>query len=397
MPTAPAPASTPTPTLGAFLPPTATLTGTPPPSPTAPPPAETITLPTGVVRTLPSGTFALQASRAFTLVGTVARYPTFTIRMVNVTTGTSTRVASLPPGHQPTSLTVVGDRVVWVESWYAHPQTGTGTGGNPNLGQPLLWQINSVSVTTGTRSVIASGSNTRIPVGGEAAGPLPPVLAADGDRVAYTLDRAGRQDTDASAIIVRSLSSGAVLRRVDADGYVAQVGLIGQRLFFRQAFGIAGTSASVFPFDASLMLARSDGEAPRLIDTHVSHAAMDAQTLVWSHEDATDASIWATPLSTEVPFRVEGPPLIVAPGQPGPTSDLAVGSGAVGWIVWYPGADGSWTSALVVWRAGDTEGRMIGGQGQPDWVVIEDGSLIWHEYLSLPGHDTHAVPISALP
>jgi hypothetical protein len=135
--TAPARTATPTPTLGPILHPTPKLTGTPPPSPTAPPPADTITLPTGVVRTLPSGTFALQASRAFTLVGTVARYPTFTIRMVNVTTGTSTRVASLPPGHQPTSLTVVGDRVVWVESWYAHPQTATGTGGNPNLGQPL--------------------------------------------------------------------------------------------------------------------------------------------------------------------------------------------------------------------------------------------------------------------
>ncbi len=367
-----------------------------PPLSATPAAAVAITLPTGAVRTLPSGTFALQASRAFTLVGTVARSPTFTIGMVNVSTGTSTRLASLPPGHQPTSLTVVGERVVWVESWYAHPQTATGTGGNPNLGQPLLWQINCVSVTTGIRSVIASGSNTRIPVGGEGAGPLQPILAADGDRVAYTLDRSGPGGTDASAIIVRSLSGGAVLRRIDADGYVAQVGLVGHRLFFREAFGIAGTSASVFPFDASLMLARSDGEAPRLIDTHVSHAAMDAQTLVWSHEDATDASIWTASLDTGLPFRVEGPPVIVAPGQPGPTSDLAVGPGVVGWIMWYPGADGSWTSALVVWRSGDAEGRMIGGQGQPDWVVIEDGSLLWHEYLSLPGHDTHAMPISAI-
>jgi hypothetical protein len=39
---------------------------------------------------------------------------------------------------------------------------------------------------------------------------------------------------------------------------------------------------------------------------------------------------------------------------------------------------------------------MVGGQGQPDWVVVGDGSLMWHEYLSLPGHDTHAVSISAI-
>jgi hypothetical protein len=368
----------------------------PPPSAT-PPPAVAITLPTGAVRTLPTGTFALQGGRAFTLAGTVGPNPAFTIGMVNVASGTSTTLASRPSGHQPSSLTVVGDRVVWVESWYAHPQPNGGgeTGGNLNAGQPLLWQINAVSITTGARSVIASGSNTRIPVAGEAAGPLAPVLAADGDRVAYTLDRSGPRATDASTIIVRSLTSGAVLRRIEADGYVAQVGLSGQALFFREAFD-SGTPGSVFPFDASLMLARSDGEAPRLIGTHVSHAAMDAQTLVWSHEDATDASIWTASLSTEVPVRVQGPPVIVAPGQPGPTSDLAVGPGLVGWIMWYPGADGSWTSALVVWRTGDKEGRMTGGQGQPDWVVVGDGSLMWHEYLSLPGHDTHAVSISAI-
>ncbi len=394
--TTPAPTSTPAPTPEPTPLPTATLTGTPPPSPTPPPPAGTITLQTGAVRTLPTGTFALQGGRAFTLVGAGGPNPVFTIGMINVATGTRTTLASRPPGHQPSSLTVAGDRVVWVESWYALPPTGCGTGCNEYAGQPLLWQIDSVTISTGVRSVIASGSNTRIPVGGEGAGPLAPVLAADGDRVAYTLDRTGPGGTDASAIIVRSLTSGAVLRRIDADGYVAQVGLVGHRLFFREAFGIAGTSASVFPFDASLMLARSDGEAPRLIDTHVSHAAMDAQTLVWSHEDATDASIWTASLDTGLPFRVEGPPVIVAPGQPGPTSDLAVGPGVVGWIMWYPGADGSWTSALVVWRTGDTEGRMIGGQGQPDWVVIEDGSLMWHEYLSLPGHDTHAMPISAI-
>jgi hypothetical protein len=67
----------------------------------------------------------------------------------------------------------------------------------------------------------------------------------------------------------------------------------------------------------------------------------------------------------------------------------------VGWIVWYTGADGIGTSALVVWRAGDPEGRVIKDQGEPDWVLIEDGSLVWHDYLSLP--DTHAVPISSIP
>ena len=406
VPTAPAPASTPTPTLGHILPPTPTLTGTPPPSPTAPPPAETIALPTGVVRTLPSGTFALQGGRAFTLAETGGPVPyplvgngatgPFTIRMVNVATGTSTTLASRPSGREPSSLTVVGDRVVWVESWYAHTQPNVGgeTGGNLNAGQPLLWQINAVSISTGAPSVIASGSNTRIPVEGEAAGPLAPVLATDGDRVAYTLDRPGPGGTDASAIIVRSLSSGAVLRRLDADGYVAQVGVTGQALFFREVFD-SGTPGSVYPADASLMLSRSDGEPPRLIDTHVSDAALDTEMLVWSREDATDASIWTTLLPTRERMRVPGPPVAVEPGQQGPSSNLAVGNGVVAWIVGYADANNVAESELVVWNTAQTVGGVIGDQRHLDWVVIEDDSLVWRDYLSLP--DTHAIPISAIP
>ena len=385
--------ATPAPTLG----PTATLTGTPPPSAT-PLPAVAITLPTGAVRTLPTGTFALRGGRAFTLVGngTGGPNPAFTIRMVNVVSGTSTTLASRPSGHQPSSLTVAGDRVVWVESWYAHPQPNVGgeTGGNLNAGQPLLWQINAVSISTGARSVIASGSNTRIPVEGEAAGPLAPVLATDGDRVAYTLDRTGPRGADASAIIVRSLSSGAVLRRLDADGYVAQVGLTGQALFFREAFD-SGTPGSVYPADASLMLSRSDGELPRLIDTHVSDAALDTEMLVWSREDATDASIWTTLLPTRERMRVPGPPVAVEPGQQGPSSNLAVGNGVVAWIVGYADANNVAESELVVWNTSQTVGRVVGDQRHLDWVVIEGGSLVWRDYLSLP--DTHAVPISAIP
>ena len=374
----------------------------PPPSAT-PAPAATVTLPTSAIRTLPTGTFALQGDRAFTLVG--AFYPivgngatgqAFTIRMVSGASGTSTVLTSRPSGREPSSLSVVGDRVVWVESWYAHPQPNVGgeTGGNLNAGQPLLWQINTVTISTGAGSVIASGSNTRIPVEGEAAGPLAPVLAADGDRVAYTLDRAGPGGTDASAIIVRSLSSGALIRRIDADGYVAQVGLVGQALFFREAFD-SGTPGSVYPADASLMLSRSDGELPRLIDTHVSDAAMDAQMLVWSREDATDASIWVMPLDTDVPMRVPGPPVAVGPGQQGPSSNLAVGNGVVAWIVGYADANNVAESELVVWNTAQTVGRVVGDQRHLDWVVIEDGSLVWRDYLSLP--DTHAVPISAIP
>jgi len=214
------------------------------------------------------------------------------------------------------------------------------------------------------------------------------VLAADGDRVAYTLDRPGPGGTDASAIIVRSLSSGAVLRRLDADGYVAQVGVTGQALFFREVFD-SGNSGSVYPADASLMLSRSDGEPPRLIDTHVSDAALDTEMLVWSREDATDASIWTTLLPTRERMRVPGPPVAVETGQQGPSSNLAVGNGVVAWIVAYADAKHVAESELVVWNRPD------GRRGESATSATSTGSssktvAVWRDYLSLP--DTHAVP-----
>jgi hypothetical protein len=340
---------------------------------------------------LPSGTFALAAGKAYTLTEPAEPYPPVTLAEVSVASGARRTLATRPAGHVLSSLVLDGDHLLWVESWYAHPQPAQGeTGGNPNAGQPLRWQIVSYSLSTGTLSVLASGESTNIPLIGEAAAPQPPLLTADRDRVAYVLDE-GANGVAASAIFVRSLSTNAVLRVTKADGYVVQVGLAGQALFYRQ-------TTDGFAYDSALMLTRSNTEKPLQIDRRVTNAAMDAQMLVWSREDATDASIWATPLATEVPARVQGPPLIVPSGQPGFISDLAIGDDVVGWIVWYQNADNVADSELVLWKAGQSAGRVVEGQRQPDWVAVEDGSLVWHESLPLPGQpDTHAVSLSAIP
>ena len=104
----------------------------------------------------------------------------------------------------------------------------------------------------------------------------------------------------------------------------------------------------------------------------------------------------ASPFASVIVSAVSpGPPVAVEPGQQGPSSNLAVGNGVVAWIVGYADANNVAESELVVWNTAQTVGGVIGDQRHLDWVVIEDGSLVWRDYLSLP--DTHAVPISAIP
>jgi hypothetical protein len=94
--------------------------------------------------------------------------------------------------------------------------------------------------------------------------------------------------------------------------------------------------------------------------------------------------------------QVPGPSLPIT--QSGPTWNVAAGNGAVAWIVWYTGADNAADSDLVLWKPGQIEGRVVAGQRQPDWVAVQDGMLLWHESLPLPGQpDTHAVSLSAIP
>lgn len=374
----------------------APATGAPGPLPSPlplPPSAAAITLTPGAVRTLPTGTFALADGRAYTRSAPAEPYPPVTLAEVVLATGTRHTLLTRPAARVLSSLVLDGDRLLWVEWWYAHPQAANGeTGGNPNAGQPLLWQVVSDSLASGTLTVLASGQTSNLPLLGEAASPQPPVLAAEGGRVAFAMDT-GTRGVASSEIVVRSLATNALLRSIRASGYVVQVGLAGQALFYRQTTdGFAG--------DASLLLARSDTEPPVQIATKVSQAAMDSERLVWSRSDATDASIWtatltASALGGPVPVRVDGPSGPV--GQPGPVAALATGQGLVGWIVWFDTLDPAADSALVLWTPGEAAGRVLAGQRQPDWVAVQDGMLLWHESLPLPGHpDTHAVPLAAI-
>ncbi len=362
--------------------------------PTLAPPPPPLTFGPGSEQVLPSGTFALSGDRAYTENAPAEPYPPVTLAEVALASGARRTLVTRPPGHVLSDLLLDGDRLLWAESWYVHPQPANGeTGGNPNAGQPLLWQIVSYSLTNGILSVLASGSDSNLPLIGEAASPQPPVLAAAGDRIAYAMDT-GTNGSASSTLVVRSLSTNAVLRSMRTTGYVVQVGLAGQALFYRQ-------TDDGFAPDSSLLLARSDAGQPMQVATLVSHAAMDSESLVWSRSDATDASIWmASPgggtSGPAAPVRIGAPSGPVR--QPGPTSDIAIGDHLVAWIAWFDTPDAAADSELIVWVPGEAEGRVVAGLRQPDWVQAQHGMLAWHESLPLPGHpDTHAVPASAVP
>ncbi len=352
-------------------------------------------LPAGIWGAAPDGQHSIVGGGAYVLSRTVAKTPTYSVRSVDLATGALTTLATIKTGHNASALASTAVGLVWLETWHDSPPVG-GAGGDPYAGQPLGWQLVELALPDGVLKTIASGSNTRIAVEGEAAGVNPPVIAADGYRLAYTLEAARQDAPFATRIVVMSLSTGAVIRQIDTSGYVAQVGLSGEAIFYREALNGSGP-ASVNPADAHLMLAPTDGETPREIDHHVHDATIGGDILAWAREDATDASIRTVSLATGEVSTLRGPSMTVAQGQRGPSSGLLVTPGLIAWMVQVQDPNSAWSTELVIWQTGQSVGRVVSGLAQPDFAALGDAWLIWHEQLPLPGHtDTHALRLADL-
>ncbi len=364
------------------------------PQPTPAPSAGSATfhLPPGPLRALPAGTFALRSGVAYALVrGVSPSGAPWRLSATDVTTGVATRLVTISERHGVSQPVLAADRILWVESWF----TGTPrpcTGCNMYPGQPMHWQIRSVDLVTRAVTVVQAGLNSRTSVEGEGAGPLPPVIAADGDRLAYTIEKARPDAVDGTLIVLLSLSSGAETT-VFSAGYVAQILLAGHALAYRQAIG-QGKPGTVNTGTSDLLVRRTDDETPRLVASHVQDASMTSTALAWASSESLDSSIEVAPLASLTPERVPGPPLNYdTRGQPGPSRGIVLGPDLIAWIVPSVDANDAWSSELVLRRLGDATGRVVADVAPLD-VGLGDGELWWSDLL---GTDrVNAVAVAAI-
>jgi len=309
------------------------------------------------------------------------------LRVGDLASGTTAIIASIQAGHSITTLSVTPDRIVWVETWRAGPATNC-NGAVPccsGQGQPLQWQVVAFDRTSQVRQVLASGTNTRIAVQEECADVNPPVLAAEADRVAYTLEATTPTAPFGNEIVVRTLGGGSVVRSLTTPGFVSWLGLSGTALAYRETLGAELDGGTVQ--DARLMLATTDVQVPSLVDDHAWSAAVDGGELVWGRTDATDASIWALSLGSGVRVHVPGPS----------TSAFQHGGESGSWWVSVSGSYAAWVSPGSVnggdqsaipflWNVGEPSARLVVLPTAIDGLFASGAWLIWEDDTGVAMH-----------
>ncbi|HZC33110.1 MAG TPA: hypothetical protein VE640_07465, partial [Candidatus Bathyarchaeia archaeon] len=176
----------------------------------------------------------------------------YRLDVADVATGSTAAVVSLIPGHMIDGFAATGGSLFWVEIWYDGLPNLEDDGGNPFGGLPQHWQVVAFDVASGSRSVLASGTNHRTAIGMAGVPINPPVLAVDGDRVAYTLEASAPGAPDGNKIMVQSLTGGSIIGTVTTKGFVPWIGLAGAVVAYREALGTNLDGRTVQ--DARLML-----------------------------------------------------------------------------------------------------------------------------------------------
>lgn len=382
------------PTVGAT--PTAALpSATPRPTDVGP---LTLQIPEAAVHKLsrgaPSATFGSRVFRS----SSPSRKTGASIFMGDFATGTSLMLVTLAKGHDIDGMAATADRVIWVETWRDHPSPPSNlTPGCTDAGKPLRWKISAMVLASRARTVLAAGTNTRTAVTGECADVNPPVVAADGERVAYTLEAPTPGKPAANRIVVRSLVDGTVIRRIQSQGLVHDLQLDGRAIAYRDLPAQHPHDAIVDPFDGALMATTDDSAPPAQIDEHVGVSGLGGGQLAWAGSGATDGSISTTTLGSDIVSRSVGfvePDFVTE--QAG---QVAVGDGVIAWI-FYGDTGDTTTSRLAISLSEQLAVRFIPGFFAPDFVAIRGGWLVWDSYLGTPTNwpaGLYGIPITDLP
>jgi hypothetical protein len=362
---APSVDATPEPTASATAEPTATPK--PSPMPTGP-----ITLDPGKLVGVIDGSFAISGDRVFF----VNRSGQAGIGWISLTDSTkSGGVVMLDNGHDIGAQVLTDTGVVWLETWYTDPPMDctNQVPCSPHGGQPISWKLNFTTLDGTTTTKLDSGVVSRISVEGEGATPLPPEIAAQGGRVAYAVPRTVSGKPQASRIIVRSLPDGAVVRTIDTNGYVAQLGVFGQALIYRRAID---TTQPTDPSQADLNVVTDDSSQPYTLDSPVAQATIGdggaggSVRIVWMSEYTVAGDIrWTTPGATKFNH-------VDVANKPLNNFDPVVIGDGFAWLSNIEAGDGTSSFQVQAWLPGWGTARVVTSLESPDSLVSTDGWLL---------------------
>ena len=311
-------------------------------------------------------------------------------------------IVSLANGHDISAYALSNAGVVWMETWYTDKPIDCGNSipCSPHGGQPVSWALNLTTLDGATTTKLDSGVVSRLSVEGEGSTPLPPEMAAQGNRVAYAVPRTVSGQPQASRIIVRSLPDGALIRTLDTSGYIGQVGVFGQALIYRRA---AVTTGPTDPSNAYLNVVVDDASQPFTLDSPVAQASIsDGGTggtvrIAWVPGYGVTPSLrWANLGDTKF-HTVDVLNAALTAFDP-----VVIGDGYA-WLGDVESGDGTATMQVQVWAPGWAKARLVPQLSSPDslfstngWLLASGGQIAVLESMGAPGNAVAAIRASDL-
>lgn len=311
------------------------------------------------------------------------------------------RLAGFQNEHAIVSPQVTDAGIVWLETWYTQPEidcTGL-TGCGPHAAQPISWSLH-LTTFAGQTTQLDHGVDTGWQYDGVGSSATAPAIAAAGNRVAYAVPRRNVPGhADASTIIVRSLPEGRIVRRLDRDGYVPQVGVWGQALMFREAMG-GPQPESADPTAATLYVSPGEGDDPLGVDQNVAAATIgdggvpgdDRIAWVSNQQGATwvaIANVDGTVPTMVFPASSVDPSLMPLSAA----SPALIGDG-VAWLNTSTDAFGDPIHSLDVWLPHWATGRTVPMLLGATSLATSDGRLLVHG-IGLPAVEN--TPVGGIP
>lgn len=379
--------------------PSATPAQSPVPTATAQPSGGTtgpVAIDKAKVVALTEGTFAIKGDLAyhFGRSDTVSDPLIGSIGLADSTKGGM--LVRLQNGHDISAYAVTDKGVVWLETWYtdAAIDCTNQVPCSPHGGQPVSWKLN-VTTADGKTTKLDSGVVSRLSVEGEGSTPLPPEIAAQGNRVAYAVPRTVSGQPQASRIIVRSLTDGSVIRTIDTSGYVGQVGIFGETVIYRRAVDTSGPSD---PSNAYLNIAVDDAAKPQTIDGNVAQASIgDGGTggpvrIAWTPGyGSTPGLRWAALANLQIH-------VVDAISDAQTSFDPVIVGDGYAWLGYLDHGDGSSDLQVQAWRPGWAAARAVPDLSSPErlfssdgWLLSSGGDITVLKDLGAPGNAVAAI------
>lgn len=310
-------------------------------------------------------------------------------------------LAGLQNDHQIVSPQVTDAGIVWLETWYTQPPNDcTGlTGCGPHAAQPISWALH-LTTFAGKTTQLDHGVDAGWQYDGIGSSATAPAIAAAGDRVAYAVPRPDVPGhADASTIIVRSLPDGRIVRRLDRDGYVPQVGVWDQALLFREAVGGAEPE-SADASAATLYVSPGDDRDPLAIDRNVGGATIGDggvpgdDRIAWVSSQQGAAWVGIANIDGTVPTMVFPASSVDPSLTPVSAASPALIGDGVAWLNEATDAFGDQIHSVDAWLPHWATGRTVPTLTGATSLTTSDGRLLVHG-IGLPAVEN--TPVGAIP